>query len=508
MQPLPDQSDDTRWLQLQGEAALTFDGQLPPGINRLMIKEATLDHTQLQKVWQNSDSLQALHLEELGLPDGLPAMLYSLERLQSLSLIMISPGEDFGEDEDFIQSLPDGIAALSALKELELCENELTSLPSDMHQLPLDALDLSDNSLSAKAIPALPGTLRSLTVSYNPLGEVPEAIRQCSQLEELDLGSCQLSTLPGWLAELPIKTLRLSHNTGLQDLEHAFAIPTLEVLDLSSCGLESLPAHMDKAVRLRELSLTHNPLRQLRENIGQLQALEVLKADRCALSYIHEALTSLGKLRTLVLSNNELKQLPRSFSKLHALELLRVSHNELSQLPDMSGLHALKQVDLSRNKLQTFPLSLYDCSALEVLEMNWNNVDQIGPSLAKLQNLRSLSVYSNYLLFFNDKVSELKQLEKLNLGYTRIKKLPDLSGCQSLKELNLAGLYEIEDMQDALKTFNCPWIHSLTLTDNHALQDLPPNLDGFTQLKRINVNKTALDSAQLRARFPGTVIWP
>lgn len=511
MSSTSDSSQKERWLHLRQDAASQFDGTLPEGKDCLSIMEANLSPALFDQLLQHSPELKGLMLEEVSLPGGLPPTIYKLAQLQTLSLNNIATGDAYGEDEDMIHELPAGIAAMQALRHLELFGNELQELCEDLHQLEqLVVLDISSNALSAKAITALPPALRILDLSYNPMGSLPEALRQLHHLEELDLSSCQLSSLPEWLAELPLKTLRITNNKDLQGLEYVFAIPTLEFLDLSGCELNKLPDDLSQASNLRELNLTYNPLGQLKANISQLSALQVLTLNRCSLSYVHESLAELKELRALILSNNQLSKLPRGLGRLDKLEKLWVSNNALWELPDMSGLSALKMADFSRNKLQAFPLSLYACSSLEVLELNWNNIDQIGPSVAKLQNLRTLSVYSNYLLFFNDNISELKQLQGLNLGFTRIKKLPDLSGCTSLVELNLAGLHEIEDMYAMLKTLNCPWITNLTLTGCQGLHDLPPNLDTYKQLKRINVNKTAIDQEklkELRARFPNTVVW-
>ena len=90
--------------------------------------------------------------------------------------------EDFG----LTGAVPAEIGRLSALRELNLGLNQLTSLPAEIGQLT---------------------SLREFNVGDNQLKSVPAEIGQLAALEELDLGRNQLTSLPAEIGQLTSLTL-------------------------------------------------------------------------------------------------------------------------------------------------------------------------------------------------------------------------------------------------------------------------------------------------------------
>ena len=100
--------------------------------------------------------------------------------------------------------MPEAIAQLSNLRELDLSDNQLTTLPEAIAQLSnLRELDLSDNQLTTlpEAIAQL-SNLRELDLRNNQLTTLPEAIAQLSNLRVLYLRNNQLTTLPEAIKQL------------------------------------------------------------------------------------------------------------------------------------------------------------------------------------------------------------------------------------------------------------------------------------------------------------------
>ena len=100
-------------------------------------------------------------------------------------------------------AVPANIGRLSALRVLDLGDNELTSVSAEICQLTsLRELHLGDNELTS--LPAEIGLLASLTVLHlgdNELTSVPAEIGQLTSLEGLWLVGNQLTSLPAAIRE-------------------------------------------------------------------------------------------------------------------------------------------------------------------------------------------------------------------------------------------------------------------------------------------------------------------
>ena len=110
-------------------------------------------------------------------------------------------------------AVPAEIGRLSALRELHLYGNQLTSVPAEIGQLTsLRKLVLTNNQLTS--VPAEIGqltSLRELYLSSNELTSVPAEIGQLASLELLSLNGNQLTSLPAEIGQLTSLT-RLSLN--------------------------------------------------------------------------------------------------------------------------------------------------------------------------------------------------------------------------------------------------------------------------------------------------------
>jgi leucine-rich repeat protein SHOC2 len=134
-----------------------------------------------------------LALDEFGLTGALPAEVGRLSALRMLDLI-----------DNQLTSMPAEIGQLTSLEMLYLRGNQLTSLPAEIWQLTsLQVLGLSDNQLTT--VPAEIGQLTSLAqllLRGNRLTSVPAEIGQLRSLRYLFLQHNQLTTLPAAIREL------------------------------------------------------------------------------------------------------------------------------------------------------------------------------------------------------------------------------------------------------------------------------------------------------------------
>jgi leucine-rich repeat protein SHOC2 len=135
-----------------------------------------------------------LALEEFGLTGAVPAEIGRLSALRELEL-----------SDNQLTSLPAEIGQLTSLQVLYLADNQLTSLPAEIGQLTsLQVLYLADNQLTS--LPAEIGQLTSLTwwlnLSDNQLTSLPAEIGQLTSMERLSLRGNQLTSVPAAIRDL------------------------------------------------------------------------------------------------------------------------------------------------------------------------------------------------------------------------------------------------------------------------------------------------------------------
>ncbi|KAJ0181631.1 hypothetical protein K1T71_002353 [Dendrolimus kikuchii] len=140
--------------------------------------------------------------------------------------------------QNIIRNVPEAVGGLQSLTYLDLSSNQLTELPREVCQMPLQVLLVPDNMLST--LPKEIGKMTSLAeldASNNRLTQVPMTLGDCAGLRALDLSNNQLGLLP-----LQITYLRLEH------------------LDVSCNCISSLPLELRNMNTLITLDLDNNPL--------------------------------------------------------------------------------------------------------------------------------------------------------------------------------------------------------------------------------------------------------
>ncbi|XP_045470138.1 leucine-rich repeat and calponin homology domain-containing protein isoform X3 [Harmonia axyridis] len=136
-----------------------------------------------------------------------------------------------------IRLMPDGLSNLQCLSFLDLSRNQLTSLPREICQLPIQILLVSNNRLKS----------------------LPDDLCKMSQLTELDASCNQLSHLPPRMCELrSLKSLILRNNLLLA-LPIDITLLSLVRLDLRANRLGTLPVELKEMESMIDLLLEDNP---------------------------------------------------------------------------------------------------------------------------------------------------------------------------------------------------------------------------------------------------------
>jgi tetratricopeptide (TPR) repeat protein len=178
------------------------------------------------------------------------------------------------------------------------------------------------------------------------LSEIPETIRQCSDLKFLFLNN-------NAIREMNASQLRADR---------------LEYLDLAFNELGTAPDSLMLFTKLAKLNLRNN----------RISSLEAPWAG-------------MKNLQQLIVAGNQLQQMPASVFLMENLKELDAGDNDISRLflPD-SASSSLRYLDLSGNNLNMLPENIGVLKNLEVLILSGNQITELPPSAAKLEKLREL----------------------------------------------------------------------------------------------------------------------
>jgi tetratricopeptide (TPR) repeat protein len=196
------------------------------------------------------------------------------------------------------------------------------------------------------------------------LTELPEALCQLAQLEELHVSSNQLTALPDSLGQLT----------------------QLQALDVSSNQLTALPDWLGQLTQLQTLYVPRNQLTALPDSLGQLTQLQTLDVSSNQLTALPDSLGQLTQLQTLYVPDNQLTALPESLGGLTMLRFLRLRGNPPTALPESLGRPPQGVAILEELALLRYDQKRYD-QAVKVLD----HVLAVDPKNAFALRIRALS---------------------------------------------------------------------------------------------------------------------
>ncbi|KAJ0056500.1 hypothetical protein NL108_008347, partial [Boleophthalmus pectinirostris] len=331
----------------------------------------------------------------------------------------------------------------SRITHLELSSNQLTGLPSVVPWglVHLQNLDLQNNLLYELPLvlsshEVLCTSLREINLSQNQLTSLPCGLLHLTHLQRLWASKNQLSVL-----------FQLDHDLNWIGLRR------LEELDVSDNCLSCLPANIMYCLKfLRTLNASNNRLKELPEPWGC--PLKQCRASGNMLESLPEMISVQWRkhLQEMDFCNNKLTELPSYLFELEALVCLRLRGNQLTSLPTSIEWKCtqLRTLDLSHNLLGksddvpkskrlgflstwtkrepetvpsvSFPAVLRDC--LEALHLNDNQLEAVPPSVCGLNSLTELYLSNNpgikELPVELGQLSNLWQLDLENLNITNV----------------------------------------------------------------------------------------
>ena len=234
-------------------------------------------------------------------------------------------------------------------------------------------------------------TATRIHLSARQIKKVPEELKACVNLQELDLSNNSIRVLPVWLFQLPqLRTLNLSSNKIKVWVLPNHAV-TIRRLDLSKNQIDLLPAFGQYFPELDSLDISANRLKKIEPQVFAGATL----------------------LRNLSLSKNKIERWPDKVQGLHLLKHLDLSNNMLKQLDwSAQDLKFLEHLDCSNNPLLSFQLDATRFPFLKILSLYRTKLEQLPPSVFELVKLEELDSRG---IAFNEK--------DILIGSGRLKKI-------------------------------------------------------------------------------------
>ncbi|KAL3635785.1 hypothetical protein CASFOL_020332 [Castilleja foliolosa] len=311
---------------------------------------------------------------------------------------------------------PEGLVSFSALRVLNLSQNQLTGeIPVSLGQLSNLENNMLRFSVGDDWVP--PFQLKYLSMRATEIGgRFPQWLEKQKAIYEIVLSNCRIiGTLPKWLRySVNLTYLHLSNNLIEMPIpELAYSLESLHLNNNNLTG--QLPTTLQSCRRLKVVDVGDNKLSgELPEWIGNYLAdLQILRVKNNEFyGSIPMAYCLLYRHQMMDLANNNLTgSIPNCFSNFSGIVMLDytktsvvnldLSCNHLAgEIPsELTNLAGLIGLNLSHNHLGgNIPGKIGDMKSMESLDISSNNLSGTIPeSLLKLTSLSHLNLSHNNL---------------------------------------------------------------------------------------------------------------
>lgn len=286
-----------------------------------------------------------------------------------------------------------------------------------------------------------------------------------------------------------LKRLRL-WESDVKALKHIKAFTTLESLCFFEVSKKTAE-HIFTLPNLKKLSLNIGNKRADAFDLKRLTKIEWLVIDAD-----HKA-TLKGFKHMKHLKRLELEGFATAGNIHHLKNLKHLNCNNATNINKVATIKTLQTLELNIdehykiNGLQQFP-------NLKNLSIKGGHKNIV---LGKLEKLKKLDMEGGGSDDKIDFLTQLPNLEKLDLGSKGLKEIPDLSKLTSLKMLNLSENYYIKNIEGlkSLKKLERLNLFCNKVSDIHVLNALP-------RLKEVNMAANAIDVEEVKKQLKSPAI--
>lgn len=323
----------------------------------LRIQKEKEEKSRLNQIWRNlllqassKENMGELNISWINLGDEggghIDSMIYSFQETFSMPLVglrLVGVG---------LTNIPEEIGKyLKTLKAISFASNNLTTLPDSIAELTnLSELNLLKNKLTK--LPERIGflcSLQTLFVGNNCIEYLPITFGALNLLNRVDLECNNLKVLP-------------------ENLDNMLSCTSLIV---NNNQLIRLPKCISRMPSLTSLSVAHNNISYIPLELTNSKTLRTIRMSRNKLTHLPETLGDMRKLKELCIGYNNIRKLPFNFYKLTNLNILRLEGNDLlaDPTPDIVAKGAIEVVKYFRQKFEENEVNRMKAIILSTLDV-------------------------------------------------------------------------------------------------------------------------------------------
>ena len=282
------------------------------------------------------------------------------------------------------------------------------------------------------------------------LKELLETNLPVEQIEVLSVSNCDLTGLEQFTS---LKKLFIE-GIDADNMEHVVKCTTLDTLFCNYCFETTSYAPLKQLTNLKSLYIDggYNAIKDLSmiSSFTELENLSITCTDILNIGFVKD----LKNLKTLRLSENSNLSAFEGLGTLQKLEFLELNINDLNgsqpQYTEIGNLKNLKSLALHTVYNLDF---LYELEQLEKLEVRLTFYDDLMLPIAKMKNLRELTLAQAHAWTMSAEyfsiLQELPQLKKLTIDKMQFEKpVDELFAVDGLEELRITSCgFEIPPTQ-------------------------------------------------------------
>jgi Leucine-rich repeat (LRR) protein len=227
---------------------------------------------------------------DIGLLSALEYLDFSSNKLTAIPSSIAHLGRliTLGLSDNPIRILPEKMDGLLSLQNLQLSRTSIMKLPASVGRLNrLKELYLDHNpQLDLSGLSALPDSLETLHISKTKPGNIPDCIRNCGMLENLEAEENQYKELPEWFKELGnLQWILLDENKLTFLPEWVCAFKKLTILRVSNNPIDTIPPCLFSLPELEGVSFYGTTIRHLPRTIFGAKKLKWFNVVNTKLTY-------------------------------------------------------------------------------------------------------------------------------------------------------------------------------------------------------------------------------